>query len=469
MTRRLVVLVSAAAFAALATAQPGARQAPAFPSTPPKAAPAKNFDVPTPKRFTLDNGLQVALVQWGTIPKTYVSLTVRSGNVFEAADAVWLADLTGRLMREGTTARTATDISDQAALMGGALTVSVGADTTTIGGTVLSESGSDFVDLVADVARHPKFPESELPRLKADLTRELSVALSQPGPLAEQKFEAALYGDHPYGRIFPTPSMIQGYTIEQARTFYQDTYGAGRSRLYVVGRFDAAAVEARVRKAFAGWPKGPAANPPKPSPHTERVVYLIDRPGAVQSTVMIGMPVVDPTSDDYIPFTVMDALLGGSFGSRITKNVREDKGYTYSPGSEVATHYHDAYWAEVADVTTNVTGPSVKEILAEIDRLQAAPPSESELEGIQHYLAGTYILQNSSRAGIAGQLRFIDLQGLPASWANEYVKRVNAVTPAQVTEMAKKYLRDDQATIVVVGDRKVVEEQLKPFGKIVTR
>jgi zinc protease len=467
MTRRFGLLVGTAALAGVAIAQLGAQQAAPLPATPPKAAPAKDFQVPTPRRFTLGNGLEVALVQWGTIPKAYVSLTVRSGNVFESADTVWLGDLTGRLIREGTTTRSATDISNQVARMGGALNVNVGEDVTTIGGDVLSESAAPMVDLIADVAEHPKFPESELPRLKADFTRQLSVALSQPQPLADQKFEAALYGDHPYGRVFPTPAMIQGYTVDQVRKFYDSTYGAGRSRLYVVGRFDAAAVEASVRKAFDAWPKGPAANPPKPSPHTERVVDLIDHPGAVQSTVMVGVPVVDPTSADYIPFTVMDALLGGSFGSRITRNIREDKGYTYSPGSEVSTRYHDAYWAEVADVTTNVTGASLKEISSEIDRLQATPPSEEELAGIQNYLAGTFILQNSSRAGIAGQLRFMDLQGLPQSWANDYVKRVHAVTPAQVTATATKYLRDDQATIVVVGDRKVIEEQLKPFGRIV--
>ena len=124
----------------------------------------------------------------------------------------------------------------------------------------------------------------------------------------------------------------------------------------------------------------------------------------MQSTVIIGVPTVDPTHADFIPMTVMDALLGGAFASRITKNIREDKGYTYSPYSELSTRYRDAYWAENADVTTAVTGPSIKEIFAEIDRLQAEPPSAEELKGIQNYLAGTYVLQNSSRAGITGQL-----------------------------------------------------------------
>ena len=239
-------------------------------------------------------------------------------------------------------------------------------------------------------------------------------------------------------------------------------------REVVLENFDGAAMEAAVKKAFAGWPAGPAVEVQPPKPSSTRSVYIIDRPGAVQSTVLLGLPVADPTSDDFVPLTVMDALLGGSFASRITKNIREDKGYTYSPYSQLSTRYRDAYWAENADVTTAVTGPSIKEILGEIDRLQASPPSADELRGIQNYLAGTFILQNSSRGGITGQLQYMDLHGLPADYLNQYVKRIYAVTPEQVTGTAKKYIQDDRATIVVVGDRKVIEEQLKEFGKIVS-
>jgi zinc protease len=166
---------------------------------------------------------------------------------------------------------------------------------------------------------------------------------------------------------------------------------------------------------------------------------------------------------------VMDALLGGAFASRITKNIREDKGYTYSPSSDLSVRYRDAYWSENADVTTTVTGPSIKEILAEIDRLQAEPPAAEELTGIQNYLAGTYVLQNSSRAGITNQLGYMDLHGLPPTYASTYVKQVYAVTPQQISEMAKKHLQDDRALIVIVGDRKVIAEQVKGFGAIVDK
>ena len=433
---------------------------------PPAPGKPKGFSVPTPKTFTLDNGMGVTLVQYGTVPKVSISLAVRTGNVDEKANEVWLADLTGDFLSEGTTTRSAPQIAEDAARMGGSLDIAVGENRTTIGGDVLSEFGADFVALVADVAQNPKFPESELARLKADRARQLSIAKSQPQPLAQEKLRAVLYGDHPYGRLFPTEAMLSGYTLAQVKDFYSRNFGAARSRLYVVGRFDNAAVEAAVRKSFAAWKKGAAPNTSAPSPKSVRAVYLLDRPDAPQSTINVAIPVIDPSNPDWDRLFLMNTLLGGSFSSRITSNIREQKGYTYSPQGQLSNRYRDAYWVEIADVTTKVTGPALKEILGEVDRLQAEPPSDQELKGFQNYRAGVFILQNSSRPGIIGQLQFVDLHGLPADYLNGYVQRVYAVTPQQIQEMAKKYLKDDTATIVVVGDKKVVTDQLKEFGQL---
>ena len=460
---RTQLLIAAFVSAALMT---GSAQQTQFPSEPPSPGEPRDFRVPEARRFALDNGLQVALVPWGNMPKARVTLTVRTGNAFEKSGEVWLADLTADLMREGTTTRSATAISTEAARMGGGLAVSVGADTTTIGGDVLSEFGPQFAALVADVVQNPKFPEAELPRLKTNLSRNLAVALSQPQQLALQKFRSVIYGDHAFGRVFPTEAMIAAYTPAQVKAFHAATYGAGRSRLYVVGQFDAPAMEAAIRKAFASWAKGTPAVTEPAKPSSTRAVHIVDRPGAPQSTIVLGVPTVEPSSDDFIALTVMDALLGGAFGSRITRNIREDKGYTYSPYSEISTRFRDAYWAENADVTTAQTGLSLKEIFSEIDRLQSEPPDAKELTGIKNYLAGTYVLQNSSRGGITAQLQYVDLHGLPATYPNTYVKKVYAVTPQQVSDVAKKYLKDDQATIVIVGDRKVIEEQVKAYGTI---
>jgi zinc protease len=453
-------LLSAALVLALAPAARADKESP-----PPPAQP-KGFSVPKPKAFTLDNGMAVTLVHYGAVPKVSVRLAILTGNVNEAANQVWLADLTGDMLQEGTATRTASQIAEDVAKMGGALEVTVGENRTEIGGDVLSEAGPQMVALVADVARHPKFPESELARLKGDRERQLSIALSQPQPMAQQKFRAVLYGDTPYGRLFPTEAMLKAYTIADVRGFYDKNYGAARAHLYVVGRFDDASMEAAIRKAFSDWKKGAPPELSQPAPHTERAVYLVDRPGAVQSTINLGVPVIDPSKPDWDTLLLMNVLLGGSFGSRITSNIREQKGYTYSPRSQLSNRYRDAYWIEIADVTTNVTGPAIKEVLGEIDRLRAEAPSDKELKGFQNYQAGVFILQNSSRPGIIGQLEFVDLHGLPADYLNGYVARVYAVTPQQVQETAKKYLQDDKATIVVVGDKKVVEEQLKPFGTI---
>jgi zinc protease len=453
-------LVSAALAFALVPALRADKQSP-----PPPAAP-KGFSVPKPRTFTLDNGMAVTLVSYGTVPKVTVRLAILTGNVNEGPNQVWLADLVGDMLSEGTATRTASQIAEDAAKMGGSLDVTVGENRTEVGGDVLSEFGPEMVGLVADVALHPKFPESELERRKTDRQRQLSIARSQPQPLAQEKFRAVLYGDHAYGRLFPTEAMLQSYVLADVRSFYDRNFGASRAHLYVVGRFDERAVEAAVRKAFAGWKKGAAPQLGQPAAHSERAVYIVDRPGAVQSTINLGMPVIDPSKPDWDALFVMNVLLGGSFSSRITSNIREQKGYTYSPSGQLSNRYRDAYWVEAADVTTNVTGPAIKEILGEIDRLQAEPPSDKELKGFQNYRAGVFILQNSSRPGIIGQLEFVDLHGLPADYLNGYVNRVYAVTPQQVQEMAKKYLQDDKATIVVVGDRKVIEEQVKPFGPL---
>lgn len=430
---------------------------------PPEAGKPKGFSVPAPHKFTLDNGMAVTLVEYGTLPKVTVRLAVRTGNIDEKAGEVWLSDVMGDLLSQGTETRTAAQIAEAAARMGGELNVNIGEDRTDLSGDVLSEFGPEMAALIADVAMHPKFPESELARLKGDRQRQLSIAKSQPQQMASEKFRALLYSDHPYGRLFPSEEMLKGFTIEQVRAFYATNFGAARAHLYAAGRFDAKAMETAIRTAFSGWKRGSAPSVNLPKPKTEHRLETVDRPGAVQSTIYLGMPVADPSSPDWVALGVMNALLGGSFGSRITSNIREQKGYTYSPNSQVSTRYRDGYWLETADVTTKDTGASLKEILAEIKRLQSEPPSAQELKGIQNYLAGTFVLQNSSRTGIIAQLAFVDLHGLPADYLNTYVSRVYMVTPAEVQQMAAKYIQSDKATIVVVGDKKVIAEQVAPY------
>jgi predicted Zn-dependent peptidase len=221
-----------------------------------------------------------------------------------------------------------------------------------------------------------------------------------------------------------------------------------------------------ITRNFENWMRGadPITNVPKPV--STRSIHLIDRPKAAQSTIYLGLPVVDPSNKDYIALDVTNAILGGSFASRITSNIREQKGYTYSPYSNLSSRYRDAYWAEIADVTTKVTGPSIKEIFYEIDRLRKEPPTAEELQGIKNYLAGIFVLQNSSRSGVINQLAFLDLHGLGDDYLTTYVQKVFAVTPADVQRIAQTYLTPDKMTLVVVGDKSIVAEQLAAFGEV---
>lgn len=467
-----LALVLACALA-VASAGPGAAplraQQPADTTarqTPPEGGPPRDFALPPRQSFKLDNGMQVTLVPWGLVPKVTIELVLRSGNIDESADQVWLADLTGGMLKEGTTTRTATQIAQDAAGMGGGVNVSVGTDLTYVAGEALSEFGPGMVALLADVARHPTFPAGQLQRHKADLLRRLSIQKTRPQALTAAEFTRLMYPDHPYGRMFPTAAMLQGYTLEQVRDFYQANYGAARAHLYVSGRFDADAMGAAIRQAFGDWRAGspPVDKPTKPA--TGQRIVLIDRPGAPQSTIYVGLAVADPSSPDYLPLTVTNALLGGSFASRITSDIREEKGYTYSPFSMIAAQYRTAYWAEVADVTTADTGPALREIFKQVDSLRALPPGAQELEGIQNYLAGIFVLRNSNRRGIIGQLAFMDLHGLGDDYLTRYVEHVHAVTPDQVRTMTDRYLQPKQMLLVVTGDRAKILSQLQAFGPV---
>jgi predicted Zn-dependent peptidase len=313
------------------------------------------------------------------------------------------------------------------------------------------------------VVENPLLPESELARIKTNMLRSIAVSKTQPAQIALARFRKLMYGDHPYGDVLPTEASVNGITIDDARKFYAANFGAARAHLYVAGKFDAAAMKKAISESFGGWAKGtPPENRPA-TPKTQRLIDVTDRPGAPQSTLYAGLPVAGPTNPDSIPLGVTNALLGGSFASRITANIREQKGYTYSPRSQVSTRYHDAYWAEVADVTTTDTGASLKEIFGEITRLQQQAPPEEELKGIQSYISGLFVIQNSSRQALIGQLRYVDLQGLSDDYLKTYVQKVNAVTPAQIQAMTTKYIKPESMTIVVVGDKSKITDQLKDY------
>ena len=266
--------------------------------TPPPGGKPKDFVLPAKKVSQLKNGLKSTMVQYGSVPKVTVNLIIKTGNVNEGPNEVWLADLTGELMKEGTTTMDCKTISRKVAAMGGEINVGVGGDQTTVSGSVLSEFAPELIKIMADVAMNPALPATEIERLKSDLKRQLSVQKSQPQSQAIESFNSIIYKDHPYGRTFPTQTMLDSYTIDMVKNFYEKNFGAKRAVIYVVGKFDEAATQKSIEESFNTWREGPEPNFPPVTPTKSSEISMIDRSDAPQTTIILGLPTITPQHAD---------------------------------------------------------------------------------------------------------------------------------------------------------------------------
>lgn len=435
------------------------REAPPPPGTP------KPFELPEKDTLTLANGLRLTFLEYGSVPMVTLQAVIRTGAIDDGGKT-WIDDLVADMLKEGTSRRSAEAIAREAADMGGSVSTGSGAEQSVAGITVLSENAVEAAGLLADVLRNPAFPASELPRLVANYERNLSVARREPGSLAAEAMARMVYGDHPFGRSFPEDGQLTSYTIEDLRSFYESQYGAARTHVFVAGRFDRPALQAALTEALADWRTGPAPTNLPPSVSEARQLELVARQAAPQSSLRMAVRGPSPGHPDWIAANVMNSLLGGSFASRITTNIREDKGYTYSPNSSFQAFRESGLWLMSADVTTEHTADSLREIYSEIDRLQREAPSAEELDAIKNYRAGIFVVQNSSPDGVLRQLAFMDLHGLPDSYLADLVRDTYAVTPEQVSAMAARWLVPERMSVVVVGDLEQVEGSVRDLPQL---
>ncbi|WP_425408631.1 M16 family metallopeptidase [Hyphococcus sp.] len=426
---------------------------------PPEGGEPRDYTLPKLETYTLRNGMKVTLVPYGRVPKAFVMATVQVGNINDG-DTPWISDLTADMMGEGAGGKTASEMALAAAMMGGDVNIAVGLDQTTVSMDVLTESVSDAVELVADVLQHPTLPESEFERIQQNRLRNISIAATQPGSLAQDAFLKAIYPNHPYSNaVLPEAEAFAALTLEDAKTFHGENFGAQRTHLYVVGEFNRREVKRAISDSFRRWEKGPEALVLVPEQPDAPKVSLIDRPGAVQSTIRLGKRV--PPVDQTIDLEAADTILGGYFSSRITRNIREDKGFTYSPNSAISIENGAAYWRQNADITSESTGPALAEIVKEIRGLQDAPPPAEELRGIKNYLNGIFVIQLASRNGVANRLAFVDLHDLGAEYLENYVSTVEALTPETIQQAAVSHLAVDEMSLAVAGDLASVRAQLE--------
>ena len=439
-----------------------------FPAEIPPLSPARPVVWPPRTHAKLSNGLEVVLVESHTIPKFDGNLFFRSGNA--AADGVspGLADITAAVARTGTQARSSHQIEEDLRRMGASLSTGAGADTSVVSFSGLVEHSNALLQLVNELVQQASFPSDEFERERRQMLEGVRIERTTPSFLSGERFRKVLFGDHPYGTVAPTEAQVEGYRLEQLRAFYREHYRPGNALLVIVGDFSPPAMLSQVEKTFSGWPAGTveeAPNPALPELHGRRA-FLVHLAEAVQSQVLVGNRAITRRHPDWLRLTLANSIYGGAFNSRLVMNIREAKGYTYSPRSGVHPLRQHGYFSVHAAVRNDVTAATLTEIFYEIDRMRSAPVGEDELADARNYLSGVFSLGLATQDGLAGQLATATLERLPEDYLETYRDRILGLSAADVLDAAQKYFDSANAQIVVVGDRAQLESQVALFGKV---
>jgi predicted Zn-dependent peptidase len=437
-------------------------------TAPPPPAPARPIRWPAITEKKLENGLTVVLVPLPNVPKITAELTFLAGRGTGYQGHPGVAQLAGRVLTEGTNARTRRELKDELRSIGGSMSVGVDDDATTITATSLSESAARLLELLDDVAEHPSYPKSEVDLAKVNFAQEIEEQRSQPDFVANEQLEKAMFGRHPYGFVVPEAAAIAKITRDSLQQFASSHYAPNNAHLIIVGDLQADSMFHDVQKAFGAWKRGaapPLESPPLPR-REKRQIYFVDRPGSVQSTIVIGAAAPPRKSPDYIPLRTANMIFGGTFYSRLTRNIREEKGYTYSPFSIADLRRRaGAFWTS-ASVRNEVTGPTILEMLYELDRMRVAPVSKEELDSAKTFSVGTLSLEMESQVGLANRINTIYTYQLPYNFLQTFREKVDALTPADIQKTAAKYFDTYRGAIVIVGDYSKVKDQVAPFGDV---
>lgn len=423
-----------------------------------------------PKRVKakLSNGLEIVLVESHTIPRFNGSLYFRSGNAAVSHLAPGLADMTATMVRTGTVKRASRQIEEDLRRLGADLSSSSGQDTSAISFAGLSEFAEPLLGLVSELAREASFPEAEFERERRQKFEEVKLERTQPGFLAGEKLRKVLFGEHPYARLSPSEEQVNAYKIADLQSIYRASYTPENAILLLVGDFDPQGMFAAIDKIFGNWagkkPSVPATASPA-NPHNRRV-YLVHVPGAVQTQILCGCHSITRKHPDWVKLGLTNSLYGGAFNSRLVMNIREAKGYTYSPRSSVTPLQQHGYFSASAAVRNEVVAASLTEIFYEIDKLRSLPVPEAELADAQNYLSGVFSMGLATQDGLLSQIATVALNDLPDDYLETYRAKVRGVTPSDLQAMAQRYFDSANMQIVVVGDRTKIETQAALFGDL---
>jgi zinc protease len=423
---------------------------------PPALLPPARIKMPPVSSATLSNGLKLYVVEMHEVPLVQFTLTVNGGGRLDGA-APGMASFTTEMMDEGAGTRDAIGIASEAAYLGANLGTFSDWDASYVSLKVPKRTMNAALDLMADVALRPSFTAAEVTRQRDLRLANILQQRDQPNTMASLAFNALLFpGSHPYHQPLSGDSAATAaLDSAKVRSFYQASFSPANATMIVAGDITLAEARTAIERRFGGWQgKSTAtASATAPAPVDRATsVFLVDKPGAAQSVIMIGAAGVERSNPDYAAIEVMNTLLGGSFSSRLNSNLREEKGYTYGAGSGFSYRPLPGPFIARSSVRTNVTDSSMIEFFKEFERVRNEPVDAVELERAKAYLAlglaGDFETTTQMAGQVGGLIRF----GLPMTYYDGYVPKIMAVTVADIQRVARQYIRPDRLTVVVVGD-----------------
>ena len=438
----------------------------------PEAGPAREYHFPSFERRTLANGMKLVVAPRRNIPLVTVLAVVDAGAVAEPAGKEGVAELTARALNEGTPKYDGEALTEYLEQLGTSIGGGASWDSASLAMTVLRENLDNAFAHFAEVLVTPTFPLAAIERMKAERIAELMQIESEPRELADEKFDEYIYDEasrfrRPLGGASGT---VNGLTRGDVVDYHATRYKPSATTLIVVGDVAVAEIEQMVTSALGGWegaavPRIVANDRPMRDSRAIRVVRKEDAP---QSEVRIGHVGIPRTHPDYFAVTVMNAVLGGLFSSRINLNLREVHGYTYGASSAFDWRREAGPFVIGTAVASDVTVAAIRETLMEVDRMLAEPISDSELTLATSYLEGVFPIRYETTAAIASALATLTVYDLPPDWYDSYRAHISAVTTEDVLNAARAHLHPESLQIVIVGNAEAIREPLNEmeFGPV---
>lgn len=430
----------------------------------PAATAPRPYRFPDFQRHRLANGLSVWLVPLPDRELVSIHLLTDAGAAAEDEEHGGVAALTAQLLVTGTQRLDAAAFAETTERLGIEVSSESSWDSARAGFVALGEHLDAGLALLAEMIRSPRIDEGEFERLKAERLNDILQSRADPGRLADESFLRELYApDVPYRRLSAGgPETVEALTVADTRDFHATRYAPAAAHLILAGAFDPDAALASIEAQLGDWAgTGTGHRDVEPRTRAGRRVVLVDRPGSVQSELRVGHLGIDRLDPRYFPATVMAALLGGVFGSRINLRLREELGYTYGARSSFDPRRAAGPFTASAAVQTEVTADAIRELLAQLERIRDAPPGEEELAEVRDFLVGVFPLRFETTAGIAGAIEPLAIYGLPDDYWQTYRERVEAVGTADVHAVARDLVRPEEALILLTGDATRVREELE--------